>query len=131
MLPKLFTYINVNKCSGPEGLTLNSNNNNNYKKKNTGDFYSAQSRAESWGTVLTEKSRVNYLYQNKNKKTNKAHHNYHTLDNRTIIQSTTAKKVDSPETTNCTNVYIYIYARTHTHARTHTWEKGYVYSYAD
>ena len=87
MLPTLSTHINVNKCSGPEGLTLNSNNNNNYKKKNTGDFYSAQSRAESWGTVLTEKSRVNYLYQNKNKKTNKAHHDYHTLDNHTISNS--------------------------------------------
>ena len=48
---------------------------------------------------------MNNLYQNKNKKTNKAHHNYHTVDGRTIIQSTTAGKVDSPETTNCTSVH--------------------------
>ena len=41
----------------------------------------------------------------KNKKTNKAHHNYHALDDCTIIQSTTAGKVDSPETTNCTSVH--------------------------
>ena len=54
---------------------------------------------------------MNYLYENKNKKTNKAQHNYHTLDNRTIIQSTTAKKVDSPETTNCTNVLKHILSR--------------------
>jgi len=56
MLPKLFTHINVNKCSGPEGLTLNSNNNNNYKKKKTGDFYSTQSRAESWDTMRSQKN---------------------------------------------------------------------------
>ena len=38
-----------------------------------------------------------------NKKTNKTHHNYHTLDDRTIIQST-ARKVDNPETTNYNHV---------------------------
>ena len=32
-------------------------------------------------------------------KTNKEHYNYHTMDDRTIIQSTTAGKVYSPETT--------------------------------
>ena len=41
----------------------------------------------------------------KNKKTNKTHHNYHALDDRTIIQSTTAGKVDSPETASCTSVH--------------------------
>ena len=41
-------------------------------------------------------------------KTNKAHHNYHTMDNRAIIQSTTAGKVDSPETTNCTSVHKHV-----------------------
>ena len=44
---------------------------------------------------------MNYLYKNKNKKTNKAHHNYQTMDERIIIQSTTAGKADSPKTTNC------------------------------
>ena len=44
----------------------------------------------------------------KNKKTNKAHHNYHTLDDRSIIQSTTAGKVDDSETTNCTSVHKHV-----------------------
>ena len=48
-------------------------------------------------------------YQNKNKtKTNKTHHNYHRMDDRTIIQSTTARKVDSPETTDCTSVHKHV-----------------------
>ena len=51
---------------------------------------------------------MNYLYKRKNKKTNKAHHNYHTMDDRTIIQSTTAEKVNSPETTNCTSIHKHI-----------------------
>ena len=40
-------------------------------------------------------------------KTNKEHYNYHTMDDRTIIQSTTAGKVDSPETANCTSVHMH------------------------
>ena len=51
---------------------------------------------------------MNYLYKNKKQKTNKAHHNYHTLDDRTIIQTTTAGKVDRPETTNCTSVHKHV-----------------------
>ena len=51
---------------------------------------------------------MNYLYKNKNKKTNNAPHNNHTLDDRTIMQSTTAGKVDSPETTNCASVHKHV-----------------------
>ena len=43
-----------------------------------------------------------------NKQTNKAHHNYHAMDDRIIMQSTTAGKVDSPETTDCTSVHKHV-----------------------
>ena len=107
MLPKLFTHINVNKCSGSEGLTLNSNNNNNnYKKKKTGDFYSTQSRAESWGTMRSQKN-AEWITYIKTKTKRQIKHTI-TTTHWTIVQSTTAKKVDSPETTNCTNVHKHI-----------------------
>ena len=52
--------------------------------------------------------KAHHNYHTLDDRTNKAHHNYHTLDNRTIIQSTTAGKVDSPETTNCTSVHKHV-----------------------
>ena len=61
---------------------------------------------KSWGTIRSQKNAECITY--KNKKTKKAHHNYHTLDDRTIIQSTTAGKVDNPVTTNCTSVHLHV-----------------------
>ena len=67
---------------------------------------------------IHRKTQNKYLCKKKKKKkrrTNRAHHDYHTLDNHTIYEDrrrtkkkrrkmcrTTARKVDSPETTNCT-----------------------------
>ena len=63
-------------------------------------------RAKSWVQCSHKKTQNGLPIKNKqtNKQTSKSHHNYHTMDDRTIIQSATAGKVDNPETTNCTSV---------------------------
>ena len=41
-------------------------------------------------------------------KEEEAHCSYHAMSDHTIIQSTTAGKVDNPETTNCTSIYKHV-----------------------